>query len=208
MSIHGFFMSNTIQSVAITSVGNGASLVAGVAGNVLTPVFAIKSLIAGAGITIDGSDRSSQVTISATGLPPLTSLVTAQVHWAAAVPPNNLPIFTAAYPMLITAIVGRVEVPTTNVASPALLMLVKAVDGVAISAGTPLISSYFRAGPPSTTNPSLGVAATNQSMDLIQDTTVIRLNVGDSIGVQAGGDWSNGSGGITIHMAPFPTSSS
>jgi hypothetical protein len=188
-------MVNAIESVNITSVGNGASLVAGVAGNTATPILAIKSLIAGHGILIDADPRSSQVTITATGLPPLTSLVTAHVHWVAGgLAPNNLPIFTAVYPVLITAVIGRVEVPTVSVGSPAQLMLVKATNGVAISGGAPLTTTYFAAN---------GTAVSNQVMTLVSDITVIRLDVGDSIGVHALGDWSHGSGGITVHMAPI-----
>lgn len=186
-------MTNVIQSVGLAGVGSGISLVAGAAGTTVSPILLVKSLVAGTGINIV-ADASTDVTISATYLPPLVSLVTAHVHWVAGgASPSNLPIFTAAFPMIVTAIIGRVE--SSSITSPATLTLVKAPNSVAISAGLPFTTSVFDA---------TATRYINQSLTLVSDVTVLMLAVGDSIGVRTTGTWTTAAGGITVHLAPYP----
>jgi hypothetical protein len=180
---------NAVQTVEIISAGNGISLVAGSNGNSQNPILVMKSLLAGPGITI-GSNAAG-VTISATGLPPLTSLITASAHWAGSVSPNVLPIFIAAYPLIVTAIIGRVEQISST---PATMTLVKAANGIAVTDGVALSTTALDA----TATPFV-----IQNLPLTPDVSILTLAVGDSIGVMVTGTWTNGYGGITIHMAPF-----
>jgi hypothetical protein len=184
-------MTNILQSVGLTSAGNGVPLTASSAGNSQNPILVVKSLIAGTGIIISASDSLVDVTISATGLPPLTSLITASAHWASTItPPSVLPIFIAAYPLVITAVIARVEQISST---PATFTLVKASNGTAITAGTPLATAFDVTSTP----------FFNQTLVLTPDITVLTLAVGDSIGMLTSGTWTNAYGGLTIHMAPW-----
>jgi hypothetical protein len=151
----------------------------------------MRSLLAGQGIAIKSGESMADVTISATGLPSLTSLITAHVHWVAGgVAPNNLPIFTAAYPLIVTSIVGRVESISSSAAT---LMLMKVPNSIAIASGYPLTQAAFNAA---------GTAHLNQALSLVDDITVLSLDPGDSIGVKTTGTWTGACGGITVHLAP------
>lgn len=184
-------MTSSIQSIGLAPVGSGISLVAESTASSINPILCVKSLIAGPGIKIIANDSFVDVTISATGLPGLTSLITGHVHWViGGVAPSGLPIFTAAFPLIVTAIVGRVETISSTTAT---LTLVKVLNGIAIASGVALSSSAFNAA---------GTVFTNQNLPLVSDITVLSLAVGDSIGVQTTGTWTGASGGITIHMAP------
>ena len=115
-------------------------------------------------------------------------LLTAHVHWVAGgLAPNNLPIFTAEVAVRVTAVFGRVEIASGK---PATLMLVKAANGVAMTAAPALAAIMDVAG----------ATATNQELAL---TDCAILSPGDSIGVQTTGDFSKAAGGITIHMVPL-----
>jgi hypothetical protein len=187
-------MTNILQSVGLTSAGNGVPLTASNAGNSQNPILVVKSLIAGTGITISASDSLVDVTISATGLPPLTSLITASAHWASTItPPSVVPIFIAAYPLVVTAIIARVEQISST---PASFTLVKAANGTAISAGIALAGSFDATSAP----------YVNHTLVLTSNITVLILGVGDSVGMTTTGTWTNAYGGLTIHMAPwYPT---
>jgi hypothetical protein len=185
-------MAITLQSVALASAGNGVGLAVtmGRAGTATDPILVTKSLIAGPGITIAAGDSGIDVIIGATGLPGLTSLITGHVHWVAGGSAPRLPIFTAAYPLIVTAILGRVEQSSTT---PGQLLLVKVPSGVAISNGLPLSTAPFNVD---------GTLYVNQILPLIPDITTLSLAAGDSIGVIVSGIWTNCSGGITVHLAP------
>ena len=118
-------------------------------------------------------------------------VITAHVHWVAGgISPNNLPIFTADIPVTITSIIGRVEVPSVK---PARLTLVKVVNGEAMTTGAVLSPTVFDAA---------GLPNSNQVLELTENTSVLDLDVGDSIGVQTSGVWVLAAGGITVHMMP------
>jgi hypothetical protein len=183
-------MSNIIQSIGLISAGNGIGLTATNGGDSQNPILVVKSLIAGAGIMINVNDSLVDLTISATGLPPLTSLITASAHWAGtAVNPNVLPIFIAAYPLVVTAIFARVEQISTT---PATLTLVKAVNGVAVTSGLALAAAFDVTSP----------AHLYHRLVLTADITVLTLAPGDCIGMTTTGTWTNAYGGLTIHLAP------
>ena len=181
-------MTNTIQSVGLAASGNGVSLTASNAGNSQNPILVVKSLIAGSGITIAASDSLTYLIIFLTCLPPLTSLVTSSVRWSGAAP-GVIPIFTAAYPLIVTAILGRIEHISSTAGT---ITLVKAPSGIAVTAGVALASA-------------LDVTSTpyyNHTLTLTADITVLTLAVGDSLGFTTTGTWTSASGGITVHMAP------
>lgn len=187
-------MINQIQTVALTSAGNGISLVAtnGNAGSAQNPILVTKSLIAGTGMKIVAGDSDVDIIISATGLPGLTSLITANVHWTNGALAPSLPVIIAAYPLIVTAINGRPEQISSTAGT---IMLVKAVSGTAIAAGLPLITTAFNVASPS-------VAFVTQSMILVPNITTLTLAAGDCVAVQTTGTWTTASGGITVHMAP------
>ncbi len=188
-------MVNSLQSVSLTATGNGVGLVAAPAGNSQSPILAVKSLIAGSGITITASDSMVDVTISATGLPPLTSLITASAHWAGTnTTPSILPIFIAAFPLVVTAIYARIEQISSTAGT---FQIVKSASGIALSAGTSLVVTPFDV---------TSTVYVSNDLALTDDITVLTLQPGDSLGMTTTGTWTSAYGGLTIHMAPwYPT---
>lgn len=185
-------MPNTIQSVSLVSCGAGIGLAGGSAGSSQSPVLCVKSLVAGDGILITANSSRTDVTISATGMPPLTSLITASAHWSGSnATPQILPIFIAAFPVVVTAILARVEQVS---ASPGTLQVVKAASGIPLSQGTSLVTTPFDVTSTPTQTHWLG---------LTNNITVLVLEPGDSLGMTTTGNWSNAYGGLTVHMAPW-----
>jgi hypothetical protein len=113
------------------------------------------------------------------------------VHWVAGgLAPHNLPIFTAAVPVMVSRVIGRVEIPSSR---PATLSLVKVIDGEGMSLAPPIAASLNVAG----------TAFTNQSLALVEDISILMLDPGDSIGVQTTGSYAAAAGGITVHLIPL-----
>jgi hypothetical protein len=183
-------LTSPLQTVGLTAVGNGIGLVAGDAGSSINRVLCVKSLIAGPGIKISASDSFVDVTISATHMPAVSSLITATVHWLGSNTSMNHVIFTAAFPMTVTAIMGRVEGASSTAGT---ILVVKAASGVATASGVMLMTSGFDV---------TSTAYTVRTMTLASDISALTLQAGDTIGIQTTGTWTSAAGGLTIYMAP------
>jgi hypothetical protein len=125
--------------------------------------------------------------------PPKRPSLSAHVQWVpGGITPTNLSIYTAVFPVRVSHIIGRVEVPNSD---PATLTLVKAVDGGPIKLAKPIAASLKVSGP--------GLSFSNQELELVKDVNLLTLLPGDSLGVQTTGFYTKGAGGITVHMVPL-----
>ena len=119
-----------------------------------------------------------------------SSIAAQSLRWQAGANPANTVLFTATRKMLVTSILGRLEIAQGAAAT---VTIVKAPSGTAFSAGTALHTGSFNAN---------GTPATNQTLPLAASFPTLTLNPGDSIGVQTTGTWTTSVGGVTVHMAP------
>lgn len=183
-----------LQSVTLISAGSGTSLTALGNYSPTNPILAVKSLIAGPGIKLVAGDSGLDVTISAVAIPGLSmvsSLITCQVRWIPGTNLNNTCHFIANFPVVVTAIIARLE--STN-AQPANLSVVTVRSGNAISTGIPITISPFAPN---------GIPLISQGLPLVQDNSALSLASGDVIGVQAASSFLTSTGTLTIYLAPL-----
>jgi len=182
-----------LQSVSLVSAGLGTSLAA--AGNTSStnPILAVKSLIAGAGIKLVAGDSGVDVIISVNalpGLPMVSSVISCQVHWSAGNNLNNTCHFIAAYPVVVTAVIARLE--SANAQASA-LSVVMVRNGQPVSTGIPITSVPFA------TN---GIPLVSQVLPLIPNNAALSLAIGDALGIQVS-SFLTSVGSLSIFFAPL-----
>lgn len=119
------------------------------------------------------------------------SIMSAFKSWSAAEPLNGRTIVTATRPVMVTAIIGRVDIANGSAAT---LLVYKAPSGTAFSAGTVLSSTSMDLN---------GTADTNQTLTLSATLTDLQLAIGDSLGLVESGALSASVGCITVHFTPI-----
>jgi hypothetical protein len=182
-----------LQSVSLITAGSGISLTAAGNSSTTNPILAMKSLIAGPGIKLIAGDSGVDVTISVValpGLPMVSSVITCQVRWTPGSNLNNTCQFIASYPVVVSAIMARLE---TKNAQPANLSVVIARNGSAISSGIPITVNPFD---------TTGTPLVSQGLQLLPNTAALSLTSGDVLGVQVSSILTS-IGSLTIYFSPL-----
>lgn len=179
-----------LQSVSLATAGRGTSLAAFGNSSQTDPILAVKSLIAGPGINLIAGDSGVDVTISVAGLPMVRSVITSQVHWIAGNNLNNTCHFIAAFPVVVTAIIARLEISNAQVSN---LSVLKVLNGQPISSGIPIIMAPFATNDPPYISEVLPLVANNDALSLA---------IGDSLAIQVSSSLT-GAGSMTIFCAPL-----
>jgi hypothetical protein len=178
-----------VQSVGLASAGNGVALTAGAAGSATAPILLLKCLVAGPGISLTAGTSGVDVIIAATGFPKVVSTINVTTTWGATI--GQTCVFTAAFPVQVTAIVGRNEIANASLGG---IMPLKILSGGSIAQGINLATA------------SLNVVApinVTQVLPLVADYTVLSLASGDSLAVVANTVMTTGVGSMTIFLAPL-----
>lgn len=100
--------------------------------------------------------------------------------------------YTASRPMIVQAILGRVDVAGTD-AGAVTAVIRKVASGTALTSGTALHSGSFNLK---------GTAATNQTLTLSTTASDLLIPAGTSIVVDFTGVLTSAVGSITVHMTP------
>lgn len=119
-----------------------------------------------------------------------SSLISTTYSWVAGALLNNQTIFTTTRPLIIEAVIGRVDVANGSAAT---LVIVKAASGTAPSGGTALTS---------TTMDLAGTPNTNQTLTLSGTLADITLAPGDSLCMVTSGVIAASAGCITVWGTP------